>query len=131
MTGAILRIEAENVLVISNSRYSGALLRGRDLPKDRAGDRLLALQRLSDKRSRIVIASVGNEPVLDDGGGRHSIIAEALLTGLTEMTDDTFTLFDPDLLPMVVCASMQKPQFRPIKRSGYESGDVVFACIGG
>lgn len=134
ISDAILRIEAGNVLVISDSCYSGALLRGDGAaePVDNA-DRLRALQRLADRRSRIVIASGGNEPVLDGGGDGHSVFARALLTGLAQMDEEAFTareLFDSYLLPMVVGQAAQEPQYRPIERSGHEGGDVVLARVG-
>lgn len=134
ISDAILRIEAGNVLVISDSCYSGALLRGDGAadPVDDT-DRLRALQRLADRRSRIVIASGGNEPVLDGGGDGHSVFARALLTGLAQMDEDAFTareLFDAYLLPMVVGQAAQEPQYRPIERSGHEGGDVVLARVG-
>lgn len=135
ITDAILRIEAGSVLVISDSCYSGALLRGEtEAQSVDDTDRLRALQRLAAKRSRIVIASGGNEPVADGGGDGHSVFARALLTGLEEMTEDAFTareLFDDYLLPMVVGRAAQEPQYRPIERSGHEGGDVVLARVGG
>lgn len=134
ITDAILRINAGNILVISDSCYSGALLRGAASAEAIVGDRLRALQRLANKRSRIVIASGGNEPVLDGGGDGHSVFASALLTGLEAMEEDAFTareLFDRFLLPMVVGRSAQEPQYRPIERSGHEGGDVVLAKVGG
>lgn len=133
ITDALLRINANNILMISDSCYSGALMRsGQDLPQTVTGDRLLALHRLSDKRSRIVVASGGNEPVLDGGDGAHSVFAQALLTGLAGMEEDAFTvreLFDRYLLPMTVGRAAQEPQYRPIQSSGHEGGDVVFARI--
>jgi uncharacterized caspase-like protein len=134
ITDAVLRINAGNVLVISDSCYSGALLRGEESAEAVTGDRLRALQRLADKRSRIVITSGGNEPVLDGGGGGHSVFARSLLTGLAAMEEEAFTareLFDRFLLPMVVGQSAQEPQYRPIERSGHEGGDVVLAKVGG
>jgi hypothetical protein len=132
ITDAILRIEAGSVLVISDSCYSGALLRGEAVAEAVEGDRLRALQRLAAKRSRIVIASGGNEPVLDGGGDGHSLFARALLTGLAEMEDEAFSareLFDRYLLPMVVGQAAQEPQYRPIDRAGHEGGDVVLARV--
>ena len=133
ITDAILRIEAGNVLVISDSCYSGALLRGDAAAADPVGDdRLRALQRLAAKRSRIVIASGGNEPVADGGGDGHSVFARALLTGLAEMESEAFSareLFDQYLLPMVVGRAAQEPQYRPIDRAGHEGGDVVLARV--
>lgn len=130
ISDAILRIEAGNVLVISDSCYSGALLRGNDVTPTAVddADRLRSLQRLASKRSRIVIASGGNEPVADGGGDGHSVFARALIQGLSEMPQEAFTareLFDQYLLPMVTARAAQEPQYRPIERSGHEGGDVV------
>lgn len=133
ISDAILRINAGSLLVISDSCYSGALLRGGDM----AGleevitdkDRLLQLQRTADKRSRVLLTSGGNEPVLDGGGSGHSIFAAALLTGLRDMDEKAFTtaeLYAGYLLPLVVGQSAQEPQFRPVERSGHEGGDVVW-----
>lgn len=132
ISNAILRLEAGNVLVISDSCYSSALLRGGGSAEAVEGDRLRALQRLADKRSRVVIASGGNEPVADGGGDGHSVFARALLTRLEGMDEDAFSareLFDRFLLPMVVGQASQEPQYRPIERSGHEGGDVVFARL--
>jgi uncharacterized caspase-like protein len=132
ITDAILRINAGKVLVISDSCYSGALLRGGPdtAAEDARGkDRLLALQRIAAKRSRIVIASGGNEPVADGGGDGHSVFARALLTGLEQIGEDAFTgreLFDGYLLPLVVGKAAQEPQYRPMDRAGHEGGDIVF-----
>ncbi|MCI5074263.1 MAG: caspase family protein [Oricola sp.] len=130
LSKALTRIQAGNVIVISDSCYSGQLLRGGEGPaKVIAEDRLLALQRLSDRRSRILITSGGNEPVADTGGGGHSVFARALLTGLEENVDDAFSareLFDGFIVPMVIGRAAQEPQYRAIEKSGHEGGDVVF-----
>jgi uncharacterized caspase-like protein len=133
ISDAVLRINAGSVLLISDSCYSGALLRGGDMAaleeiiEDK--DRLLQLQRTAAKRSRILLTSGGNEPVLDGGGSGHSVFAAALLTGLREMDQEAFTtaeLYAGYLLPMVVGKAAQEPQFRPVERSGHEGGDVVW-----
>lgn len=134
ITDAILRLNAGSVLVISDSCYSGALLRGDSAAEGVEGDRLRALQRLAAKRSRIAISSGANEPVADGGGEGHSVFARALLTGLQDLDEDAFTareLFDDYLLPMVVGRAAQEPQYRPIERSGHEGGDVVLVRAGG
>ncbi|MEX0283023.1 MAG: caspase family protein [Paracoccaceae bacterium] len=132
---ALLRLQAGNVLVVSDSCYSGALMRA--APTDGPGadeDRLRALQRLADKRSRVLITSGANEPVADQGGDGHSVFARAFLNGLRQSERDVFSareLFDRDILPFVVGRSGQEPQYRPIARSGHEGGDVVFVAQGG
>ena len=134
ISDAILRIEAGNVLVISDSCYSGALLRGEGATEavDDA-DRLRALQRLADRRSPLVVGSGGDQAVVGGRGGGDSVFARALLTGLSQMEEDAFSareLFDRFLLPMVVGQAAQEPQYRPIERSGHEGGDVVLARVG-
>jgi Caspase domain len=133
ISDAVLRINAGSVLLISDSCYSGALLRGGDMAAleevidDK--DRLLQLQRTAAKRSRVLLTSGGNEPVLDGGGSGHSVFAAALLAGLQEMDQAAFTtaeLYADYLLPMVVGKAAQEPQFRPVERSGHEGGDVVW-----
>ena len=124
------RIKAGNVLVISDSCYSGQLLRGADGPAGAMDDdRMLALQRLSDRKSRILITSGNDTPVADNGGGGHSVFARALLTGLSEFPEDAFSareLFNDFILPMVVGRSAQEPQYRAIEKSGHDGGDIVF-----
>lgn len=133
ISDSIQRMNAGSVLLISDSCYSGALLRGdemvaiEDVVADK--DRLLQLQRTAAKRSRILLTSGGNEPVLDGGGSGHSVFAAALLAGLREMDMDAFTtaeLYAGYLLPRVVGRAVQEPQFRPVERSGHEGGDVVW-----
>ncbi|MGE0502675.1 MAG: caspase family protein [Rhizobiaceae bacterium] len=128
---AIQRMQAGKVIVISDSCFSGALLRGGGDPAQpidqAARDR--ALLSLSQKRSRVLISSGNNEPVEDLGGAGHSIFARALLNGLEKMEHDAFSareLFDGWILPTVIANSDQEPQYRPIERTGHEGGDIVF-----
>lgn len=126
------RMLAGNVIIISDSCYSGALLRGGSgTPEMEAADeaRTAALLRLAGRSSRVLISSGGTEPVEDLGGDGHSVFARALLTGLREMEHEAFTareLFDQYLLPMVIGRADQEPQYRPIEKSGHEGGDIVF-----
>ena len=124
-------MQAGKVVIISDSCFSGALLRGGGdtAPKLDDADRERALLRLAQRRSRILISSGGNEPVEDRGGKGHSIFAQALLTGLADMHYDAFSaheLFDGYLLPLVIANADQEPQYRPIERAGHEGGDIVF-----
>jgi hypothetical protein len=128
---AIARIQSRKVILISDSCFSGALLRGGgaepdQIDKDSRVDTLLALSR---SKSRLLISSGNNEPVTDAGGTGHSIFAQALLDGLAGMETDQFTareLFDGFILERVVANSKQEPQFRPLENVGHEGGDVIF-----
>jgi hypothetical protein len=133
---AVQRMQANKVVIISDSCFSGALLRGGGEAAPKIGDaeRERALLRLSQRRTRILISSGNNEPVEDLGGQGHSVFARALLTGLEDMQHDAFSareLFDGYILPLVIANADQEPQYRPIERSGHEGGDIVFVRQGG
>jgi len=130
ITDAVQRFAATNVIVVSDSCYSGALSRGggNETPVIDE-DRLRVLKRLAEKRSRILISSGANEPVADQGGQGHSVFARALLNGLRNMEAEAFSareLFDGFILHQVIERSEQEPQFRPIENAGHEAGDIVF-----
>jgi hypothetical protein len=131
---SVQRMQANKVIVISDSCFSGALMRGGgEAPKIDDADRERALLTLSQRRSRILISSGNNEPVADKGGKGHSIFAQALITGLEDMPHDSFSareLYDGYLLPLVIANADQEPQYRPIERAGHDGGDVVFVRQG-
>lgn len=126
---ALLRLQAGSVIVISDSCYSGALLRGGDgfAPPDEE-DRKRVLARLAEQRARVLITSGANEPVADGGGDGHSVFARALLVGLSKVSEPVSAreLFDDYLFPMVIGRAEQEPQYRPISKSGHEGGDFIF-----
>lgn len=124
-------MEAGNVMVISDSCYSGMLLRSteetgaREIPIE---SRLQTLQKMAESRSRVVLSSGGNTPVLDGGGSGHSIFARALLGALSEPQDTAFSARE---LHHRVFGSFppsidQEPDFRRIYRAGHDGGDFVF-----
>lgn len=124
-------MEAGNVLVISDSCYSGMLLRSADegqaesLP---AAERLRQLQRMSESRSRVVMSSGGNAPVLDGGGQGHSVFARALLTALENPEDNAFSARElyARVNQAVSAGGFQEPDFRRIYGAGHDGGDFVF-----
>lgn len=129
ITRSLNRLSARNVLVISDSCYSGMLLRGQTMEDPPSNDdRLLALQRLAEKRTRVVISSGGNEPVLDGGASGHSVFADALLRTLNDPEQNAFSARElfANVLSRVTSAADQTPDFRPIHGAGHEGGDFVF-----
>jgi hypothetical protein len=122
-------IPAKHVLIVSDSCYSGTIVRGinPELSKPAARDRYI--QRMLEGRSRTLIASGGNEPVADGGEGGHSVFASALLRGLNQTSADAFTaeeLFYSHIREAVSGRSEQTPEYNPLRNSGHESGDFVF-----
>jgi hypothetical protein len=85
------------------------------------------IARIAQKRSRTVLTSGGLEPVLDTGGGPHSVFAKFFLTVLQENTDvlEGQQLFSAIRRP-VVLNSAQTPEYSDIRYAGHEGGDFLF-----
>ncbi|HEX8458367.1 MAG TPA: caspase family protein [Pyrinomonadaceae bacterium] len=130
ITAGTKAIPAKHVLVISDSCYSGTLTRGLGEMLPRPSDREQFLRKMWAGKSRTLMASGGNEPVADGGGGgRHSVFASALLRGLRQMDKDQFTaaeLFRSYVEESVAGRASQTPEYNPLRNSGHESGDFVF-----
>ncbi len=133
ITTHLKRNRARNILVVSDSCYSGTLTRKRSNDIQLAttpAERRHYLKKMREKKSRVLIASGGNEPVLDSGGRGHSIFAQVFLDGLRQMTDSAFTaeeLFIKQTIQERVAGKVaQTPEFQVIRQSGHDSGDFVF-----
>jgi len=84
------------------------------------------------KRSRMLISSGGDEPVLDTGGGANSVFANAFVA---ELEANQGILPTPELFSRIgkrveTAAAqnkfVQKPEFKSIKGAGHEVGDFFF-----
>ena len=123
ITSILLAMRAKHVMVVSDSCYSGTLTRGITIRRRDPG----YLERLAARRTRLALASGGNEPVADGGGGTHSVFAAAFLRALEENSGvlDATTLHAKIRAP-VLRDSDQTPQFGPIRRARHEDGDFLF-----
>lgn len=122
------KLAAGSVLLISDSCYAGGLSRSGDEqqpPQDDARNRFLA--KAAQYKARQLMASGGDEPVEDGGGGAHSLFARALLEGLAEMPERVFTaseLFNNKVRPKAVeyafssAAKGQTPAYLRLTRAG-------------
>jgi formylglycine-generating enzyme required for sulfatase activity len=132
VTRNIRGITAPHILIISDSCYSGMLKREALVGITPTG-RQRFLEKMRGGRSRILIASGGNEPVDDGGGGGHSVFANALLRGLEQIDRPEFTageLFNRFILEQVAGKAIQTPEYGVIRNSGHDSGDFVFTRLG-
>jgi uncharacterized caspase-like protein len=132
ITAGIKAIPARHVLIISDSCYSGTLTRGLSDMLTERDQRQRYLQKMLAGRSRTLMASGGNEPVTDSGGGGHSVFAGALLRGLTQTGKEQFTaaeLFLSYIEESVAGRADQTPEYSPLRNSGHESGDFVFTRL--
>ncbi len=135
ITDALSAMSAKHVLVVADSCYSGALTRSA-LARLEAGMSNEArehwLESITKQRSRTVLSSGGLQPVLDDGGGNHSVFAKAFLDVLASNTE----ILDGQHLGLEVAARVsyaassvlveQDPQYAPIRYAGHEAGDFLF-----
>lgn len=128
-------IAAKQILVIADSCYSGSLTRsavGRMRTGMTVEERLNWLRTMLDKRARMVFTSGGLQPVLDAGGGRHSVFSQALLDTLANNEE----LIEGQRLYQQVAARVayaaasvqfdQVPEYAPLRFAGHETGDFFF-----
>ncbi len=130
LTDKLKQFAARNILVVADSCYSGAMAK-RDVPALMTldEDRRKALIKAATRKSRILISSGGTEPVVDSGGGDHSVFARAFITALQQMDMEIFSsheIYSQFIYPIVHGNEKQEPQHKELEQSGHEGGDVVF-----
>jgi uncharacterized caspase-like protein len=132
VTTGVRAIPARHVLVVSDSCYSGVLPSALSVSPTRPAEREPFLQKMDAGRSRMLMASGDDEPVVDDDGSGHSVFAAALLRGLRLMDGPRFTateLFVGYVLGPVASRTGRMPFYNPLRNSSHESGDFVFTRI--
>lgn len=130
ITSNIKRMASKHILIVVDSCYSGTLTRG---SPSRLGGQTMAhkkyIRKMLGKTSRTLMASGGNEPVSDEGGGDHSIFASVFLEGLKSVDRKYFTaeeLFYDFIKQSVAGRADQTPEYNTIRNSGHNGGDFIF-----
>jgi uncharacterized caspase-like protein len=128
-------MSVKHVLVVADSCYSGSLTRS-SVPRLQAGMsdnvKMNWYKAMSKARTRVVLTSGGVEPVLDSGGGQHSIFAQAFLEVLEQNNGilEGYRLYrDVQTRVKRSAAAVrmgQDPQYAPIKYAGHEAGEFFF-----
>ncbi len=119
------RIDAKQMVMISDSCYSGAFTREQQVG---SLERQINLEDVLTKRSVVVMSSGGDEPVADEGRGGHSIFAWYLMQAMHDVDNwksgsDIFELVKED----VRTSFPQTPQYGAILSAGHETGgDYLF-----
>ncbi len=138
VTDMLNAMAAKHVLVIADSCYSGAMtLSSVDQMEPGASDqqRLQWMKVIGNTRSRTVLSSGGLRPVMDAGGGNHSVFAKAVLDVLQANQDalEGQRLFREVSARVVYTALRYKfeqiPQYAPIRFAGHEAGDFLFVPL--
>jgi hypothetical protein len=127
ITSELKAIAAKHVLIVADSCYSGTLTRSLDMGSMRVGGLKEWVDRMAQRRSRTVLTSGGLEPVLDAGGGGHSVFAQAFLKTLREnkTTIDMDSLYET-IRRRVVLNADQTPLYSDIRFVGHDDGDFIF-----
>ncbi|MDO3720186.1 caspase family protein [Marinobacter sp. chi1] len=134
ITRHIGRLKAKRIMVVADSCYAGLLS---DAPGflllDKAAVRSERyIQYKKPRRSRLLMTSGGDQPVLDNGGDGYSVFARAFIDVLEQ---NERLLTGPELFAAIrgrveqgaMAANFeQKPAYKVIKAAGHEMGDFFF-----
>lgn len=135
ITRKLRQIKAKNILIIADSCYSGTLTRGLSLDNTDLNSDQELLKLYKNNKTRVVISSGGEKPVLDGGGNGHSVFARSLITELENRSDiftatNLFTGFNERVTKNSSALGLpQIPRFADIPNSGHEDMDFIFSPI--
>lgn len=125
-------MSAKHILVVADSCYSGSMTRS-SLARLESGlsddARKRWYEAMNKTKARAVLTSGGVKPVLDGGGGDHSIFAKAFIDVLQENDGvlEGFSLYRQVQERVKSAAAAmdveQEPQYAPIKYAGHEAGE--------
>src|SRR5690242_15915037 len=137
LTRKIGPMRAKHVLVVADSCYSGVLTRSSiSQPKQGAteDERNEWLKTVAGKKSRHLLSSGGNAPVMDGGGGKHSVFAAVFIEALSVNDDVLDGRHLGEAVSMRVLKKSkdmkfgegQLPDYRPIKFADNDGGEFLF-----
>ena len=135
ITDILNSMSVKHIMVVSDSCYSGAMTRS-SLARLEAGlsgeKKSQWLKAMLKAKSRTVLTSGGLKPVMDGGGGKHSVFANAFINAL----ENNATLLEGQALYRQVSSNIvaiaadygieQVPEYAPIRHAGHESGEFFF-----
>ncbi|MDD1622817.1 MAG: caspase family protein [Methylococcaceae bacterium] len=126
---------ARHIMVVADSCYSGALT-GSAVAKLPEGmdpaKRERWLKVMNTRKARTVLTSGGVKPVMDAGGGDHSVFANAFLKVLrgNKRVIEDYDIFRDVSNQVRVSASRvgfeQTPQYAPLQHAGHEGSPFFF-----
>jgi len=135
LTEILNAMAARHVLVVADSCYSGALTRS-SIGQLQTGltdeARVNWLKEIAEARSRTALTSGGLKPVLDSGGGKHSVFAAIFIDILSQNQDvlEGMRLYREISARVLDVALRQKfdqrPEYGAIRFAGGDSGDFLF-----
>ena len=136
ITDILNAMKAKHVLVVADSCYSGSLSQTAIARVEQTLDADVKqewIKVMSNTRARIMLTSGGVEPVMDGGGGKHSVFAKAFIDTLKDNDSilEGYSLYYEVLTKVMKKTSQlnreQVPQYAPIHLAGHESGEFLFS----
>jgi uncharacterized caspase-like protein len=135
ITDILNAMSIKHIMVVADSCYSGAMTRN-SLPRIESGysktQQKAWFEAMLNAKSRTVLTSGGLKPVMDGGGGQHSVFANAFIKALNENN----SLLEGQALYRLVSSGIikiaagygieQVPIYAPIRHAGHESGEFFF-----
>jgi hypothetical protein len=120
---------AKRILIVADSCYAGAWLRS--VPSNLGPDDDASwIEAKARWRARLVLASGNLEPVLDRGGGEHSVFAKHFIQALEDHHRRGGVLSAQALYglvgPRVYAAVAQEPVYAPMQFAGHVPGGEFF-----
>jgi len=125
-------LKAKHVMVIADSCYAGTLSTASVARQAVFADQDLQtewLEVMNSVRARTVMTSGGVRPVLDSGGGKHSVFAKSFIEAL----NSNDTLLDGNRLYISILSEVRErskelgieqiPDYGAIKYAGHEAGE--------
>jgi len=132
-------LKAKHVLVVADSCYSGSMTQSSVARIDtQLDDEHLKkwLKVMAKTPSRTVLTSGGVSPVLDSGGGKHSVFAKAFIQELKKDTGiiDAYKIYLGVSQQVETGAAsigfLQQPTYAPIRHTGHNGGEFLFVKEG-
>jgi len=134
VTRHLSRFKARRVLVVADSCYSGLLSSAPGFLMMGENGKYTKdyIKYKASKRSRLLLTSGGDQPILDGVGGNNSVFTKAFVDVLQNNND---IMTGPQLFmavrERVVAAARavdfeQNPEYKTIKGAGHEVGDFFF-----
>ena len=119
--------KAKHVLLMVDSCFSGTLMRSGTTTEVKETMDEKYIERLKKKKTRLVITSGGNEPVVDSDGGQHSLFALKLIDILKNNNGviNSSRLFEP-IRQYVTDNADQTPERAMVHKTGHDGGDFLF-----
>jgi uncharacterized caspase-like protein len=135
ITDILDSMQARHVIVVADSCYSGSLTSSNNAPFGVGvpqEERVYWLKTIANQPARMALTSGNLSPVLDGGGGQHSIFALALLEvlGTNDRVMEGWRVYLRVSARVTDVARVyglkQVPTYGPIKSEKYAGGDFLF-----